>query len=223
MRSIRAALDQALSQKCPNGKKVGQAKYGVYAFFDFDGEPIYVGKTWERLGGRVKRHLTNQRTDAVAMSVLDPFEVAAIQLWPFWELTGKATKKHKDVLDRAEYTVFQELVSKSIFGAILNEKTIARAAAIKMPESYSARIVPSPLYDKRKHADIRIARRASTIARLAHIISERAVAPGLRNTLLTQARRLEHLAERRLTEVGGPPEPGDPSDTEDEDDDRDEE
>lgn len=223
MRTIRTALDQALSYRCPNGKKVGQATYGVYAFFDFDGEPIYVGKTWERLGGRVKRHLTNQRTDAVAMSVLDPFEVAEIELWPFWDLTGKATKGNKAILDRAEYTVFQDLLSKSTFGAILNEKPVAKAAAVMMPVSYRSRIVPSPLYDKRKHADIRIARRASTIARLAHIISERAVAPGLRNTLLTQARRLEHLAKQRLNEVGGPPQPGDPGDTDDEDDGKDEE
>ena len=54
---------------------VGNFKWGVYAFFDYDGEPIYVGQTNERLRTRIRRHLTNQRTDAVAMSVLDPFEV----------------------------------------------------------------------------------------------------------------------------------------------------
>ena len=61
---------------------VGNFRWGVYAFFDYDGEPIYVGQTNERLRTRIRRHLTNQRTDAVAMSVLDPFEVFEIELWP---------------------------------------------------------------------------------------------------------------------------------------------
>ena len=62
--------------------RVGNYRWGVYAFYDYDGEPIYVGQTNEMLRTRVRRHLTNQRTDAVAMSVLDPFEVLEIGLWP---------------------------------------------------------------------------------------------------------------------------------------------
>lgn len=54
--------------------KVGNFKWGVYAFFDYDGEPIYIGQTNEMLRTRIRRHLTDQRTDAVAMSVLDPFD-----------------------------------------------------------------------------------------------------------------------------------------------------
>src|SRR5687767_8931240 len=61
---------------------IGACKFGVYAFYDFDGEPIYVGQSSESLGSRIGRHLTNQRTDAVAMSVLDPFEVCDVELWP---------------------------------------------------------------------------------------------------------------------------------------------
>ena len=57
-------------------RKIGNFTWGVYAFFDYDGEPIYVSQTKERVRTRIGRHLTNQRTDAVAMSVLDPFEVA---------------------------------------------------------------------------------------------------------------------------------------------------
>ena len=48
----------------------------------------------------------------------------------------------------------------------------------------------------------RIARRATTIASLARVISEREVSGGLRRTLLTQARRLERLAARRVEELG---------------------
>ena len=69
-----------------------------------------------------------------------------------------------------------------------------------MPRSYRGRIVPEDLYELRKHPDTRIARRASTIANLARVISERNVSKGLRRTLLTQARRLERLAAERLAE-----------------------
>lgn len=48
-----------------------------------------------------------------------------------------------------------------------------------------------------------MSRRASTIANLARVISERAVSKGLRRTLVTQARRLERLSRERLEEVGG--------------------
>ena len=56
------------------------------------------------------------------------------------------------------------------------------------------------IYPNRKHPDVRIARRASTIASLARVISERKVSRGLRATLLKQAKRLERLAEERLKE-----------------------
>jgi hypothetical protein len=64
----------------------------------------------------------------------------------------------------------------------------------------------------RKHADVRIARRASTIAALARVISERSVASGLRRTLLTQARRLEALAKSRLEETSASGEQDEESD-----------
>ena len=63
---------------------------------------------------------------------------------------------------------------------------------------FGARIIPDSIYPHRKHPDIRIARRAATIASLARRISERSVKRGLRTTLLTQAKRLERLAEARL-------------------------
>ena len=62
----------------------------------------------------------------------------------------------------------------------------------------AGRIIPENVYPQRKHPDVRIARRASTIASLARRISERNVQRGLRATLLTQAKRLERLAEQRL-------------------------
>lgn len=78
------------------GSKVGNYKFGVYAFFDYDGEPIYVGQTNEMLRTRIRRHLTNQRTDAVAMSVLDPFEVYEIEVWPLPQFDDLTKKKNLD-------------------------------------------------------------------------------------------------------------------------------
>ena len=203
VQAIRRALELALNTKDSSGRRVGDATRGVYAFFDYDGEPIYVGQTTELLRTRIRRHLTNQRTDAVAMNVLDPFEVADIEMWPMWELETLSNREAKPTLDSAEYTLFQELLHSSSFGAVLNEVPVAPAPTIALPESVRARIVPDPVYQRRIHPDIRIARRASTISRLAQVISERAVQPGLRQTLLTQARRLEYLARLRLQEVDG--------------------
>jgi len=190
IRSFFASLDE-------NGRKIGKSKWGVYAFYDFDGEPIYVGQTLEGLGSRIGRHLTNQRTDAVAMNVLDPFEVAEICVWPLdlGHLNKKAQQEH---LDRAEFTVFEKVIAESKLGAVLNEKPPRSMPVVQLPKAYRKRIVPDEIFPHRKHPDIRIARRANTIASLARVISERKVSRGLRQTLLTQARRLERLAAERL-------------------------
>ena len=65
----------------------------------------------------------------------------------------------------------------------------ASRATIEPPTPFRGRIVPQELYETRRHPDVRIERRASTIARLAKVISERDVSVGLRQTLLTQEER----------------------------------
>lgn len=201
--AIRRKIRDFFNQLDSQGRRIGSANHGVYAFFDYDGEPIYVGQTIEKLSGRVGRHLTNQRTDAVAMNVLDPFEVAHIEVWPMDDLTtgmGKADLKR--FLDRAEYTVFERVLTHSALGAVLNEKPIVPTETIELPVSFRGCINPTEVFEDRKHPDVRIARRASTIANLARVISERDVSDGLRVTLLTQARRLEKLAADRACELG---------------------
>lgn len=201
--AIRAEIRKFFTTKDDNGKRVGSYKHGVYAFYDYDNEPIYVGQTEEKLSGRVSRHLTNQRTDAVAMNVLDPFEVAYIEVWPLDDVvSGLGKKEKKALLDRAEYTVFQKVLRESALRAVLNEKEMAPRSVIALPASYKQRIIPDTIYRQRKHPDVRIARRATTIANLARVISERDVSDGLRRTLLTQARRLERLAAQRVQELG---------------------
>lgn len=201
--AIRGRIREAFDTMDEQDRKVGNAKHGVYLFYDYDGEPIYVGQTYESLRQRIGRHLTNQRTDAVAMNVLDPFEVAEVEMWPFWELDGEATDHVKEVLSKAEFTVYHRALSESEFGSMLNEKDVPTTDLIELPVSYRVRIIPDDLYPLRKHPDVRIARRASTIANLARVISERSVNLGLRRTLLTQAQRLEWLARRRYGDAGG--------------------
>jgi hypothetical protein len=137
------------------------------------------------------------------MNVLDPFEVAEIEMWPLDDLIiGMPPSEIGDFLNRAEYTVFQKVLGESALGAVLNEKVVSARAEIELPRSIRRRIIPDTIYQNRKHPDVRIARRANTIANLARVISERDVSAGLRVTLLTQARRLERLSSQRLHELG---------------------
>lgn len=200
--AIRAEIQRFLDTKDADGRIVGNATMGIYAFYDYDGEPIYVGQTVEKLRVRIRRHLTNHRTDAVAMNVLDPFEVAEVEMWPFFDLAQADKQVVNATLGAAEFTVYQQVVRESLYGAVLNEKDIPAAKPITMPPSVRGKIIPDSIYNSRKHADVRIARRANTIAALARVISERSVSSGLRRTLLTQARRLERLARTRHDDVG---------------------
>jgi hypothetical protein len=204
--NLSTFLDTSFEDSTGTTRRVGHYKWGVYAFFDYDGEPIYVGQTNEMLRTRIRRHLTNQRTDAVAMSVLDPFEVYEIEVWPLPTLqdtSGKdaTAKQHLDALERQ---ITQQAVTGSKFKAILNEKDPPPGQfVVDIPPSFRGRIVSDRVYELRSHPDFRIARRALIISRLAQVISERKVQGGLRRVLLTQAKRLQWLAERRYEGLGG--------------------
>jgi hypothetical protein len=192
---------------------VGNYRWGVYVFYDYDGEPIYVGQTNEMLRTRIRRHLTNQRTDAVAMSVLDPFEVFEIEVFPMTDLQtlqqGEEAKSHaKAQLNALERAVYERAIESSKFGAILNEKDppsfgSRELKGIHIPKSFRGRIVSNEVANLRSHPDFRIARRSLVISRLAQVISERKVQGGLRRVLLTQAMRLRWLASERYKALGG--------------------
>lgn len=204
--NLTAFLDASFENPAGTTQRVGHYKWGVYAFFDYDGEPIYVGQTNEMLRTRIRRHLTNQRTDAVAMSVLDPFEVYEIEVWPlpvFQETSGKdpIARQHLDALERL---ITQKAIAGSRFKAILNEKDPPPGQlTVEAPPSYRECIVSERVYELRSHPDFRIARRALIISRLAQVISERRVQGGLRRVLQTQAKRLQWLTERRYEALGG--------------------
>jgi hypothetical protein len=210
VKKIREALRAFLQTEDAEGRRIGGATCGVYAFYDYDGEPIYVGQTVEGLSARIGRHLTGRRSDAVAKFVLDPFEVLEIEVWPMFEAQELAPGQRKYLVDCAEYAVFEHARASSHFAAVLNEGAIIPREETVLPPSYRARIVPDELYEERSHPDVRIARRAQTIASLARLIAERVVSKGLRTTLLVQSQRLEALTRERLADFADEPEPFEP-------------
>ncbi|MFG3342375.1 GIY-YIG nuclease family protein [Glycomyces sp. NPDC048151] len=213
VQSFRLRLDEVLDFEDDQGNVWANAKWGVYAFYDYDGEPIYVGQTNEQLRVRVRRHLTNQRTDAVAMRILDPFEVAEIELWPLWEYESIGTKgplgaAAKAQLNALEHSVYHWAIDESKFGAILNEKIPPVSPLIELPASMRASLLTDAVRAEREHPDIRIARRADTLARLSAVARERGiVTPGLRRVIVVQAMRLAYLAGARLAFAEGRPAP----------------
>lgn len=214
VRDFRHLLDIALSERDQDGRKWGDATWGCYAFYDYEGEPIYVGQTNERLRVRVKRHLTNQRTDAVAMRIIDIFEVAELELWPLWELEDVLRKSDpryaeaEEHLNAVEYSAYLQAIAMSRFKAILNEKIPPVSPVVGLPSSRRFPLISAETRQERGHPDVRIARRAETISRLAAVAHERGlVSDGLRRVLVIQAVRLAYLAASRLAYVEGRPEP----------------
>lgn len=216
VQEFRRLLKEFLSARDDEGRKWADAKWGVYAFYDYDGEPIYVGQTNEQLRVRLGRHLTNQRTDAAAMRILDLFEVAAVEIWPLWQYETIDLKKKKEQafidakshLDASEYTAYLDAIDNSRFKAILNEKIPPKSDRTKLPPSLRRDLITPEIRADRSHPDIRIARRAETIARLAAVARERGeVSEGLRRVLVIQAVRLAYISAVRLAYAEGRDEP----------------
>ncbi|MEV7988646.1 GIY-YIG nuclease family protein [Micromonospora sp. NPDC085948] len=200
VQAIRHAIALALKADDPQrpGQTLGQARAGVYAFYDFDGEPIYVGQTAEGFGIRIGRHLTGQRSDAVARHVLDPFEVHTVSMWSLPEIGDLPYKERKAALDPYGFTVYQKLLRESTFGAILNEGDFHPGPPQELPAPVVRIIVPDDIFPDRSHPDVRIARQARTISLLASSVTERRVSAGARRTLATQTARLNALIQRRF-------------------------
>lgn len=214
VRDFRQLLTAALNARDEQGRKWADAKWGVYAFYDYDREPIYVGQSNEKLRTRIRRHLTNQRTDAVAMRILDVFEVAELEMWPLWEyeaIRRKSNPGWNDAeahLNAVEYSAYLRAIDDSRFKAILNEKIPPVSDPVPLPESRRFPLIGPQTRAERGHPDVRIARRAETISRLAAVAHERGeVSDGLRRVLVIQAVRLAYLAAVRLAYVEGRPEP----------------
>lgn len=210
VKAIRKEIEKFMNTEGAGRVKIGNFECAVYAFYDYDDEPIYVGQTYEGIRGRIGRHLTGQRSDPVAKSVLDFLEVAKIRVWPLPELQGKRPRKdgkktslpkeHRQRLDDLEFTVYQKAIKEARFGAVLNEDVPKSTLIVELSQPYSQTIIPEELIPRLSHPGTRIARRALTIANLAKVINERSVSFGLRRVLVTQAKRLGSLASQRLSE-----------------------
>ena len=146
--------------------------------------------------------------------VSDRSSTGEIRVWPI-EIGKSSEKEIRAELDRAEYSLFVKVIEESSFKAVLNEKPPRKTELVTLPVSYAGKIIPADIFPQRKHPDVRIARRASTIAALARVISERKVTKWLRTTLLTQAQRLERLAAERLAEFKAGPDQDEESEIKD--------
>lgn len=208
VQGFRQRLTDALATvDAGSGEKLGKC-IGSYAFFDYDGEPIYVGQTTEDFGTRIGRHLRGQRSDTLAYRILDPFEVAEMELWPLESARGRPASERRQMIDALEYTVYVRAIEASKYQAILNEKIPPVSQQIDLPQSYRFDLVPEGLREDREHPDVRIARRAETLARVAAVAHERGeVSPGLRRVIVIQAVRLADLAAARLAYAEGRPGP----------------
>ncbi|KOX20266.1 excinuclease ABC subunit C [Saccharothrix sp. NRRL B-16348] len=212
LRIFRSMVDEALRAEDSQRRQWADARWGCYAFYDFDGEPIYVGQTNERLRIRIRRHLTNQRTDAVAMRILDVMEVAEVELWPLWELEHVAVSdpKARERIDGVEYTIYRNALDRSSLGLLLNEKIPHRTEPVDLPASARFPLVDATIRQTQGAPDIRIARCAETLSRLASVAAERGiVSTGLRQVMVVQAARLTRLAASRHAYAAGlhqPPE-----------------
>lgn len=214
VKRFRKELQAGLSRLHPETGKSLANCIGVYVFYDYDGEPIYVGQTREKLSARIGRHLTGQRSDTVAYRILDPFEVAEVEVFPTEGLrtTSNASKDEKRTaqrqLDAVEYNVYIKCIQDSKYNAILNEKIPPRSAALEIPEGFRFSVIPDDIREDREHPDVRIARRAETLARLAAVAHERGeITIGMRRVIVIQALRLADLGAARMAEAEGRPRP----------------
>lgn len=197
VRNLRAFLQRPLTESLT----LGQVNHAVYAFFDIDKEPLYVGQTKENLGTRLGRHLTGQRSDPVAKRILDPMEVVYLKVWPLPQYQVDASRGPKH-LDALEYIAWREVLLESTFASVFNEKQLKKPDRdYPIPAWIGERLLSDAVAKQVLHPDLRILRRAQTLAALAQVISQRQVDPDIRQVLLLQAERLTHLIKVRAAKA----------------------
>ena len=101
------------------------------------------------------------------MSVLDPFEVFEIEVWPLPHLQGsnRSDGEARQQLDALERSITARAIESPEFKAILNEKDPpAGKLAVEAPPSLRGRIVSERVFELRSHPDFRLARRALILA-----------------------------------------------------------
>src|SRR6185437_12717966 len=109
----------------------------------------------------------------------DVFEVAELELWPLWNFENVTRQRDsagfgeaQSRLDAVEYSAYLDSIEGSRFKAILNEKIPPVSPRIELPPSRRFKLISDETRAERGHPDVRIARRADTIARLAAVAHE---------------------------------------------------
>lgn len=199
-RRQRGLLDDLLSAHDEDGRRWGDGRYGCYAFYDLDGEPLWLGSTTESLRSRVRRHLVGQRSDAVARGVLDAGEVAEVELWPMWEQEGEPREQARQAAEALEGILYPRLAARSRFGELLSQRPSAPDRPVEIPPSLrSSLLLPEERQDLSQSPDVRIARMARSIAKLTDWIVDvdpGGAAPEVHRALALKALRLSDQANR---------------------------
>ena len=98
---------------------IGASVGCVYVLRDFDGEPLYVGKSTsagENVGTRIRRHLINRRADAVAKAVFSPFEAHSIEIYFLRkppDARGKLSRKELEAVTSYERHLYETLTARA--------------------------------------------------------------------------------------------------------------
>lgn len=206
-------LERFFATDTGSGLKLGAAPYGIYAFYDYEGEPLYVGQSKDKdgsqTGGRIRRHLTGYRADSVALCAVDPIEVAHIEIWPFYDLLGAPMPRVKETLDAAEWLLYEELDQRASHG-LLNfrkpgEPKPGRIQLVHsdLPRSFAGQILPDEIIERRSHPDVWLAQQVEVLARMTTIMSRRNTTRDTRRSCDRRVRRIAALSRRRFEECKG--------------------
>jgi hypothetical protein len=124
-----------------------------------------------------------------------PIEVAEVELHPAEDTRLLPKAEKTAAIDALEYSVYLATIERSKYYATL-PPVIPR---IELPSSNRFPLVPDDMREDREHPDVRIARRAETLTRVAAVAHERGeVSSGLRRVIVIQAVRFADLAAARL-------------------------
>ena len=165
---------------------------GIYALCDLDEVPIYVGKSKDGIGPRVRRHLTSARSDVIANRQIDVWEIAYVWAWP---VKGDARR------DKAERRLYNDFNSKSplVNGTILSDPGPLTFA---LPEKTRLQVMPDELISARRDPTLRFPRQIWHFNQLVDYILNTQDKKHLRRALQVYYDRLT-LYYRRFLDANG--------------------
>ncbi|MEV1069772.1 hypothetical protein [Streptomyces sp. NPDC050263] len=194
-RRQRDLLNELLTSTDSEGRRWGDAKWGCYALYDHDGEPLWLGAARETIRIRLRRILVSQRSDATALGLLDVSDIAEIEVWPLWQYQLDRHGSAAHHLSRLESTLYTKLTAETRFHALLSEN-VAQTEPVSLPESHRGAIVDHGTRPRWAGSEARVARLAHVVSRLAERLDETGALPShpSRRALSLHASRLQSLA-----------------------------